>query len=35
MVIEFEYLRSIAKEAAREAAIPPGMVLWWSDVARE
>jgi hypothetical protein len=27
MVIEFEYLRSIAKEAAREAAIPPGMVL--------
>ena len=27
MVIEFEYLRSIAKEAAREAAILPGTVL--------
>ncbi len=28
MVIEFRYLRkAIAKEAAREAAVPPGMVL--------
>jgi hypothetical protein len=28
--------RRVAKGAAREVALPPGMVLfWWSDVARK
>jgi len=35
MVRYLKLAQSVAKEAAREAALPPGTVLfWWSDVAR-